>query len=205
MASKINRILGQKYTVTCIPQQSTSHRRRSWPLDSADSGIDVPTEYGKPKQEQPNRYRLAGRELSITGFAPFHTFDVLIHPNGDVDVLGSYPHRGPLGGLSKLIAFCEVGPHTEVRTVLIQETLDDAIAGGIISYISTVDEEEAQDDNVVNGNKWTRDGGHNHLISLSKFETKVTHKKIEKAAKQKERKGSGWAKDGEHNHLAVSQ
>ena len=88
-------------------------------------------------QQQPNLYRLAGHELTVTGFESFHSFYVWIYPNGVVDVESMYPHHGALGGISKFIAYCEIGPQTETRSVLIQETLDDAMVAGIISYVAT--------------------------------------------------------------------
>jgi len=152
MAAKIERVLDHKFRVVCLP--STIHD--CFPLESkASFGLNkykrIRSPRGTPK---PNRYRLEGLEGTMVGFAAFHTFDITIyppcsplHPNGTINVIADYPHHGPLCGLAKLVAFCEVGPHTEQRLVFIREDLDDALDTGLISYISA-----DQDENAIEGN-----------------------------------------------------
>jgi hypothetical protein len=200
MASEIDAVLGHKYTVVCLPAP-TNRRRSSWPLTSETSfGLDKykalsPRDMPAASHaSRPNCYKLTGHELTVTGFASFHSFDVFINPDNTVNVVGEYPHCGPLGGLSKLIAFCEVGPHTEVRLVLIQETLDDAIAGGIISYVSTENKE-----------RWVKDGGHNHMIPAANDQEAAAKEETNEIATVKTDKGEPWTKDGEHSHIILAQ
>lgn len=193
MASQIDVVLDGEYKVESIPAP-TNKRRGSWPLTSETSfGLDKykalsPRDMPETSNaSRPNCYRLTGHELTVTGFASFHSFDVYIYPNNTVDVVGEYPHRGPLGGLSKLIAFCEVGPHTEVRLVLIQETLDDAIARGIISYVSGDDVDESNkdielDEDMEKQERWTKEhGGHNH--SMPESDVKTVNSKMKRRTK----------------------
>lgn len=126
MAAKIESILDHNFKVVCLPSTTCALKR----LESKTSfGVNKykpnRSPLGTPK---PNCYRVTNFEGNMVGFAPFHAFDVTIYPpidplypNGTANVVGDYPHRGPLCGLAKFIAFCEVGPRTEQRLVLLQE------------------------------------------------------------------------------------
>lgn len=161
MARRIDEVLGHKYEVVPLPA-STFPRQESFgidkykvvpPLASASASLIA----------LPNRYRLTGHELTVTGFAKFHAFDVTVYADPPaVEVVGAYPHRGPLCGVYKMVAFCEVGPRTEERLIVINETLNDALEGGAIAYVASGGAAERED-----GEEWADDGSHNHRGAAS--------------------------------------
>ena len=134
MAAKIESTLKHKFKVVCLPSTTAGNLKH---LESK-----YKTSHSSPGTPKPNRYRVTNFEGNLVGFAPFHAFDVTIYPsndplypNGTANAVADYPHHGPLCGVAKLIAFCEVGPRTEQQLVLLQEYLDDALDKGTISYV----------------------------------------------------------------------
>mmetsp|Transcript_17636 Transcript_17636/g.51345 ORF Transcript_17636/g.51345 Transcript_17636/m.51345 type:complete len:160 (-) Transcript_17636:104-583(-) len=116
-----------------------------WQLAMADKLNDVlGRKYKVVPAGGPNRYRLTGRELTVTGYATLYSFDVEVFPDSvDVKRTSSRPAAAAAGRrsflswpCSTIVAFCEVSPLVkgDDRLIGVQEILNDALEGGVIKW-----------------------------------------------------------------------